>query len=316
VSVVAPAGGIAVTASSDNTACVTVSNGTIAAGEYVGSLTVNYGNATLPCTATITAATASYGNDTVTVAVYSYQDAPITSAATAISYFNPAPLPNPVGQIVSSVASVSYYNPAPIPNPSGQIKTSVASLSYFNPATLPNPSGSVATSMAAVSFFNPAPMPNSNGTVSSSVAAVSYCNPDGTCAPAGPQQQIVSERSTATAAAADSNDSSVATSTFAISVANGPTAVQVRPVLLPRGDGARYTLVIDGANLDDAVVVRLVGVDQYVVVGPPVVRADGRRLTVDVLISPNTPFGVVPVIVSGNGWITPDVPGMRVEIVP
>jgi Quinohemoprotein amine dehydrogenase, alpha subunit domain III len=337
VSVAAPAGGIAVTGSSDNTACVTVGNGTIDAGAYVGTLTVNYGSATLPCTATITATTATYGNDAVTVAVYAYQNAPVTSAATAISYFNPAPLPNPIGQVVSSVASVSYYNPAPIPNPSGSVRTSVAAVSYFNPASIPDPSGAVATSVAAVSYFNPAPIPNPSGSVataaaavsyfnpapvpsaggvvSTNTAAVSYCNPDGTCAPTAPQQQIASAPANAAAAAAAA-DPNVATSTFAISVANGPTATLVRPVLLPRGDGARYTLVIDGANLNEAVAVTLVGVEQYVVVSPPVVRADGRRVTVDVLISANTPFAVVPVIVSGTGWNTPDVPGMRVEIVP
>jgi hypothetical protein len=90
---------------------------------------------------------------------------------------------------------------------------------------------------------------------------------------------------------------------------------RVRPVVLSRSAG-RYTLVIDGANLSDASSVRLVGLEPYVSLLPPVVSADGRRLTVDVMLAPNTLVGVVPVIVESPGWTTPDMPGMRVEIAP
>ena len=100
-----------------------------------------------------------------------------------------------------------------------------------------------------------------------------------------------------------------------VSVANGPTVTRVRPVVLSRG-AVRYTLAIDGANLSDASLVRLVGVEPFVSLLPPVASADGRRLTVDVMLAPNTPLGVVPVIVEGPGWTTPDMPGMRVEIAP
>ena len=339
VSVVAPAGGIAITASSDNAACVVVSNGTIAAGEFVGTVGIIAGNATLPCTAIVTATTAAYGSDAVTIVVHPYATAPVTGAATALSYFNPAPLPDPVGVVKSNVASVSYFNPSPIPNPSGSIATSVAAVSYFNPASVPSPSGSVASSAAAVSYFNPAPIPNASGSIATSVAsvsyfnpatvpssgglvtanvaAVSYCNPDGTCTPGSPEQQPMAPLSQGLAATSPPDDAaSVASATFAISLANGPTATQVRPVNLSRSQATRYTLRIDGANLNEAIVVTLLGVEPYVVVEPPVASADGRRVTVQVLITQSTPLGVVPVVVSGAGWITPDVPGMRVEIVP
>jgi len=59
-----------------------------------------------------------------------------------------------------------------------------------------------------------------------------------------------------------------------------------------------------------------VGLEPYVSILPPVSSADGRRLTVDVQLAPNAPLGVVMVLVGGSGWTTPDVPGMRVEIVP
>jgi len=143
---------------------------------------------------------------------------------------------------------------------------------------------------------------------------VSYCNPDGTCAASSLSSLLQPERADAAGIAGVAGvDSSP---TFAVSVANGPTATQVRPVRLSRGDGARYTLRIDGANLQDAAVVTLAGVEPYIVVGVPAISADGRRLTVEVLITQNTPLGVVPVVVSGAGWSSPDVPGMRVEIVP
>ena len=339
LSVVAPAGGIAVTAVSDNTACVVATTGTILAGDFAGTVGISYGNATLPCTATVTATTAGYGSDAVTVAVYSYATAPVTAAATgvsyynpaplsdalgairssvaAVSYYNPAPIPNPSGAITTSVAAVSYYNPAPVPNPGGSVATSAASVSYFNPAPIPNPSGSITTSVAAVSYYNPAPVPSAGGTVSTNVVAVSYCNPDITCAPAAPEHQGFAQLATGlTAPGAVADPTMVASATFAISLANGPTATQVQPVRLSRGGGTRYTLRIDGANLSDASVVTLVGVEPYVVVEPPIVSTDGRRLTVDVFVTQNTPLGVVPVVVSGAGWSTPDVPGMRVEIVP
>jgi hypothetical protein len=337
-SVAAPPGGVAITASSDNTACVVASNGTIAAGEYAGTIAITYANATLPCTATVTATTVGYGSDAVPVAVHQYATAPVTAVATAISYFNPAPLPDPVGIVKSSVASVSYFNPAPLPNPSGSIATSVAAVSYynpapvpnaggsvstsaavsyFNPAPMPNPSGLVATSVASVSYYNPAPIPSAGGIVSTNVVAVSYCNPDSTCSPVAPTQQSVSQQAAALAATATPGaQTSAVSTTVAISLANGPTAMQVRPVRLPRGDGSRYTLRIDGAGLNDAIAVTLVGVEPYVVVDPPIVSADGRRVTVDVFVTQNTPLGVVPVVLSGAGWSTPDVPGMRVEIVP
>ena len=50
-------------------------------------------------------------------------------------------------------------------------------------------------------------------------------------------------------------------------------------------------------------------------VGVVTVSGDGRRITVDVFVTPGTPLGVVPIVVSGPGWNTPDSPSMRVEIV-
>jgi len=103
---------------------------------------------------------------------------------------------------------------------------------------------------------------------------------------------------------------------FAVSVANGPTAARVRPVRLSLSGSLHYVLQIDGANLSTATIVTFAGLEPYVSMLPPVASADGRRLTVDVQLAPNTLLGVVPVLVGGTGWTTPDVPGMRVEIAP
>jgi hypothetical protein len=103
---------------------------------------------------------------------------------------------------------------------------------------------------------------------------------------------------------------------IAVSVANGPTATSVRPVRLSRRTGARYTLQIEGANLHGATAVTLVGVETYVSLDPPVVSANGRRVSVDVVLAPDTPLGAVPIVVSGDGWSTRDGAAMRVEITP
>jgi hypothetical protein len=308
VSIVAPSGGVAVTASSSNPQCVAVTNGTVAAGAFAGSIGIGYAGAALPCTSTVTATTSEFGSDAATVSVYSYADAPVTGTATALSYFNPAPIPSPTGSVVSSRSSVSYYNPAPLPSPSGVVSSSRSSVSYFNPAPIPNPSGVTATSVSAVSYYNPAPLPGNNGLVNANVAAVSYAN--GTPGSSG---QTAAQESLAALASDPFNDTIAVN---AISIANGPTATQVTPIRLSRAAGAAYTLTITGANLTSASNVRLVGIELDVVVAAPTVSNDGRRLTVNVIVLPNAPLGMTNVVVSGTGWSTPELPGMRVEIVP
>ena len=174
--VLAPAAASPSTANSDNMACVTTTNGTIAGKTYVGSFGIAYATATRPCTAIVTATAVGYGSDVVTVTVYDYESAPVTSSATALSYYNPALLPSPPDPLAASVAAVSYYNPALLQTPSGTA-SSVAAVSYYNPALLPNPVGGVTASIAALSYYNPALLPNPVGGLTSSIAAVSYHNP-------------------------------------------------------------------------------------------------------------------------------------------
>jgi hypothetical protein len=319
---------VTVTASSDNTACVTTTNGSIAGNTYVGSFGIAYATAPRPCTAVITATAVGYGSDAVTVTVYDYEAAPVTSAATALSYYNPALLPAPNGAVASSVAAVSYYNPAVLPNPTGGVSSSLAAVSYYNPAVLPNPTGGVSSSVAAVSYYNPALLPNPAGGVFSSVGAVSYYNPailpdNGGVVSAGAASVSYLNPETSQSGAPESSLLAItqepletAVTVLSVSVANGPTAASIRPVQLTLSGSRRFTLQIDGANLAGATVVIFAGFEPYVSILPPVPSDDGRRLTVDVQLAPNTPLGVVPVLVGGTGWTTPDAPGMQVEIVP
>jgi hypothetical protein len=136
---------------------------------------------------------------------------------------------------------------------------------------------------------------------------VSYRNGD-------PLAQSALESTALSLLAQEPPETSVAV--VSVSVANGPTAASVRPVRLSLSGSLRYTLRIDGTNLLGASIVTLAGIEPYVSISTPVVSDDGRVLTVDVQLAPNTPIGAVPVLVSGPDWTTPDAPGMRVEIAP
>jgi hypothetical protein len=164
-----------------------------------------------------------------------------------------------------------------------------------------------------VSYFNPAPVPSPGGTVRASVAAVSYKNGD---QPASTADRIPDgdAPAAATGSAAEANTNTAAV--VSVSVANGPTANAVRPLRLSRSVGGPYTLRIDGANLTGATQVGLEGLGPHVTIDPLAISTDGRRVTVVVWIAPDTPLGPTSVVVRGAGWSTPDVPGMRVEIVP
>ena len=85
-----------------------------------------------------------------------------------------------------------------------------------------------------------------------------------------------------------------------VSVANGPTATRVLPVRLSRA-GARYTLQIDGANLSGATIVRSPASRPRV--DPAPAGGERRRPPSDRgrALAPNTPLGVVPVLVGGSG---------------
>jgi hypothetical protein len=316
IPVTAPTGGVPFVASSDNTQCVSTNNGAIAAGASSASSTITYGGtAALPCTATVTVSATNYGFDTVVVTVNRYSTAPLASAAGAISYYNPAPVSDPVGVLRTRTAAVSYYNPAPIPLPGGNVAAKVAAVSYYNPAPIPIPGGNVAAKVAAVSYYNPAPVPSPNGTTKTGPVSVSYFNPLSVQSQAQVQESVVaaagepSIQSTGT-------DSTTVSSTSSISVANGPTATQVEPVRLSRTLGQPYVLTIEGANLSGATTVTFVGLESDVAVDQPVVSDDGRSLTVNVYVLSSAPLGLTNLIVSGPGWSTPVVPAVRVEIVP
>ena len=72
----APAGGIPVTLSSDDTSCVAVTSpSTIAEGETFAGATLSYGGtAALPCSAQVTAANASFGTDVIPVTIEEVPD--------------------------------------------------------------------------------------------------------------------------------------------------------------------------------------------------------------------------------------------------
>ena len=129
----------------------------------------------------------------------------------------------------------------------------------------------------------------------SSVAAVSYYNPPSEA----PQQQNVLQLApeTNTTRVADTSES-IASSTFAISLANGPTATALTPRRLSRTAGTTYTLTIYGASLTGANRVTLAGAGNDVVVFGPLVSDDGRLLTVDLSVSPSAPFGLTSIIVA------------------
>jgi hypothetical protein len=77
-----------------------------------------------------------------------------------VSYYNPAPVPEPGGVGATGTASVSYYNPSPIPDPDGIVAAGVTSVSYFNPET-PAPEGAVAGVQTSTSKRRPFQMVDS-----------------------------------------------------------------------------------------------------------------------------------------------------------
>ncbi len=285
VSVKTPPGGVALTVNSSDSQCVVVSNAALAGGAFGTSIPVSYGgSAALPCSATVTVETLNFGSDAVLVTVHRYAQAPLTNGLAAVSYFNPAPVPNPGGRVATGVAALSYVNPAPVPNPGGRVATGVAALSYYNPAPVPNPGGRVATGVAAVSYVNPE-----------------------SAAPQLAAQSISSGRRR-------SEDAAAVTSS--LSLANGPTATALTPIRLSRAAVTRVVLTIEGFNLTNATGVRFVGIENDVSLGALAVSDDGRQLTVEVFVLSSAPLGMANVVVTGPGWSTPEVPAMRVEIVP
>ena len=313
VPVATPAGGVSFTAVSNNTQCVTVANGALVAGSLSTSFNAGYGGtATLPCTATVTVSTASYGSDTVVVTANRYANAPLASAAGAVSYFNPAPLADGAGGLRPKTAAVSYYNPAPISTPNGVVATNVATVSYYNPALIPTAGGDIATNVAAVSYYNPATVPNGGGVASAGMRSVSYFNPEVTPSSAS----LASVASVGAADKPSGDTGTVASSTASISVVNGPAVSGIAPVLLSRTAAVPYILTITGANLWSATSVTFVGLEGDLSVDQPIVSDDGRSLTVNVYVLPSAPLGIANVVVSGPGWSMSVVPAVRVEIVP
>jgi hypothetical protein len=161
----------------------------------------------------------------------------------------------------------------------------------------------------SVSYYNPAQLPTPGGVGVSGIASVSYDNP---VAAQTSQQALTAQSFTA-----DKTESaptvSVAT---AVSLVNGPSATAVTPVQLSRRLGAPYVLTIRGANLSGATTVRLIGLENDVVVSAPsLVSADGRVLTVEVFVLPTAPLGISEVVINGPGWSTSRVPHVRIEVV-
>lgn len=347
ISVAAPVGGVAFAAVAADPQCVAVGNGLLVAGASSVSLPVTYGGtATLPCGTTVTVSADGYGSDTVDVHVVRYADPgseQIRGITSGVSYYNPAPVPDPVGAIRAGVTAVSYYNPAQLPEPGGVVRASVAALSYYNPALIPElggavragvaavsyynpaqvpePGGVVRASIAALSYYNPALVPEQGGLVRSGVSALSYCNPAAPCDLLPQSQQATEQPAVAglsdpsVAAAAGGSPDTVSSAVVAISIANGPTAGSVRPIRLSRSTGS-YLLRIDGANLAGATSVAFVGLEHDVSIARPVVSDDGHSLIVEVFVLSTAPLGPADVVVRGPGWSTPQVPTVRVEIVP
>jgi MBG domain (YGX type)/Cep192 domain 4 len=327
----APSGGVSLVVTSSAPDCVVVSDALFPAGALSTAIPVSAGTAALPCDATVTITTSNFGNDSVPARVFPaeasyngltavsyYNPAPIPDAngalrtrVSAVSYYNPASVPNPGGHVQSSVTALSFYNPAPLPDPNGALKTRLAALSYYNPAQVPNSGGVVQSGVAAISYYNPATVPNPGGIVATGIAAISYCNPDGSAPQSGQSQPTLQ-----LAASTSGSQQIPAATTSSISLANGPTANAVDPVRLSRNAPTQVILTIYGVNLTRATGVRFMGLEQDVSMGGIIVSPDGRSMTVDVYVLPSAPLGRVSVVVTGPGWSTLEVPGMQVEIVP
>lgn len=164
----------------------------------------------------------------------------------------------------------------------------------------------MATGVAALSYYNPAQVPNPNGISATGVAAVSYVNPE-SAAQQLAAEPISSDRNLLGDAAAV---------TTSLSLANGPTATALTPIRLSRAAVTRVVLTIEGFNLTNATGVRFIGIENDVSLGALSVSDDGRQVTVEVFVLSSAPLGMANVVVTGPGWSTPEVPAMRVEIVP
>ena len=97
----------------------------------------------------------------------------VATSIVAVSYYNPASLPNPSGTVATSVAAVSYYNPAPVPSGDGTVAASVAAVSYLNPEAVP--SSQSTEQPLSVSALDSGPA-NSDDTVASATIAISVAN--------------------------------------------------------------------------------------------------------------------------------------------
>jgi parallel beta-helix repeat protein len=212
------------------------------------------------------------------------------STVGTLSFFNPAPLgpPNPPAQNASATGALSFFNPAPLgpPNPPAQNASVTGALSFFNPAPLgpPNPPAQNASATGALSFLNPAPLgpPNPPAQNASVTGMLSFFNP----APLGPPN-------------APAQPSSAA---GVLSFANGPSVASVSPVQVTR-NGQPVTLTIAGHSLTGATSVTL-DPATGITVGAPAVSADGRTVTVSIVVSPSASTGIVTVVVSGSGFST------------
>ena len=106
-SVAAPASGVALSVSSSDAGCVVVTDTLSRRALSAASRSPQRSHhAAMQRDSHDT--TENFGSDSVPVRVYPAET--FTKASTALSYFNPAPVPNPGGDLVARVASVSYYN--------------------------------------------------------------------------------------------------------------------------------------------------------------------------------------------------------------
>jgi hypothetical protein len=123
----APAGGVLVTGSSSNSACVnlTATSVTVTAGQSLGSLPIAYGaTATLPCTATVTLSNALYGTANISV---TYQ------AASSIGTMNFSAVSIGVGNGLEQPITLTLSTAAPTGGANVEVRSATPSLLLVSP---------------------------------------------------------------------------------------------------------------------------------------------------------------------------------------
>jgi len=221
---------------------------------------------------------------------------------TSVSFFNPAPVVGATVQQSAPFAAVSFSNAGAVQQTAQPtLQAPVTSVSFFNPAQGQQPTpATTSTSTAAVSFFNPEPplSRQSPGQGSAVAGAVSFAN--------GPSPGSGGAGGTGAAVGG-----TVAVTTFAA----GPTVTDVSPRQLSRSAPTTQVLVLTGGNLDGATSVTFTD-ETGIVEGAISVSADGRSLSIPILLTPSAPDAVLTVFVTTPNGSSPITAATVVTIVP